>query len=325
MRPKLPLALFSIFIVWGFVFNLVKTQTVTAYPLLQTDTNEIFLPVVLKAVPTPVPTPTSAPTPVAAGIVINHTAITQFDRIPDSYITAASQLHSLFRHASVGDNIDIGLDCLMNTTLPRPNVCTTGLLPGQDLYDSKYDRSNWDFEFHAPPPSQNPGWWDKVNFFVSRVDGLGSGSSYQVVAFKFGYVDAYTGSAIDNVFFTRNANDSYPGIEDLEVLQTRHPNKLVVLWTMGLARAIGTVDSTSFNNQMRTYAITNEIPLMDIADIQSHRPNGTLCVDNQGNNQPALCDEYTEEINGGHLNTLGKQIMAKAYWVMMARLAGWQP
>ena len=221
--------------------------------------------------------------------------------------------------------INTGLDCLMNTTLPRPNVCTTGLAPGQDLYDSKYNRSNWDFEFHAPPPSQNPGWWDKVNFFVSRVDGLGSGSIYQVVAFKFGYVDAYTGSAIDNVFFTRNANDSYPGIENLEALQTRHPNKLVVLWTMGLARAIGTADSTSFNNQMRTYAIANEVPLMDIADIQSHRPNGTLCVDNQGNNQPALCDEYTEEINGGHLNTLGKQIMAKAYWVMMARLAGWQP
>jgi hypothetical protein len=38
-----------------------------------------------------------------------------------------------------------------------------------------------------------------------------------------------------------------------------------------------------------------------------------------------MCDEYTEEVVAGHLNALGKQRMAKAVWVLMARLAGWTP
>ena len=174
------------------------------------------------------------------GFVIDHNAVELFDQIPDSYLPAARAKRVLFRHTSVGDNINLGLNCLWNyfPGTPNPNVrpyaCDRGLDPGQIIYDPKYDRSNWHFEFHNLP-NPNPGWSNKVNYFIDRVNNLGSSEVYDVVSFKFGYVDGVTGSTIDNLFFTTTGS---PRIRDLETLQAQHPDKTVVMWTMGLARII---------------------------------------------------------------------------------------
>ncbi len=46
-----------------------------------------------------------------------------------------------------------------------------------------------------------------------------------------------------------------------------------------------------------------------------------------GLNRPAICQHYTTETDGGHLGSVsaGKIRVAKAVWVLMAQLAGWQP
>ena len=83
---------------------------------------------------------------------------------------------------------------------------------------------------------------------------------------------------------------------------------------------------------------------MDFADIISHTPeSGEPCFDNRdgveycsqngdcenyaddGLDTPAICQDYTTEIDGGHLGSVasGKIRAAKAFWVMMAVLNGW--
>ena len=64
---------------------------------------------------------------------------------------------------------------------------------------------------------------------------------------------------------------------------------------------------------------------------------GTACTSRNGNqsenyandgiNRLAICQHYTTEIDGGHLGSVssGKIRVAKAYWVLMAQIAGWQP
>jgi hypothetical protein len=265
----------------------------------------------------------SATMAIRSDIVIDHTSIEEFDAIPDEYIQKASQLTMLFRHASVGSNINDGLDCLMNNFDVRPDHCDRGLSPDEIVYDPKYDRTLWFFEPHNDE-NPNPGWWNKENYFIDRVNGLGNGEDYEVVGFKFGYVDGENGSNIDDKFFNNDPNDNYPSNEDLEQLEDDHPDKLVLWMTMALARAIGTPDSASFNQQMRDYAILRHKVFLDIADIESHAPDGTPCYDNAGNGIEAICPDYTEETNGGHLNARGKQRVAKAIWVMMAKVAGWE-
>jgi hypothetical protein len=268
------------------------------------------------------PTSTTAASPGEA-IIINHDSIALFDKIPEQYLKAAASIHLLFRHASVGYNITEGLDCLMDTVQPRPFFCDAGIPPQEVLHDSKYDRTNWVFEFHAPPPGQNPGWWDKLNLFVDRVDNPAPGENFDAYSFKFGYVDAITGSAIDDEFFLKQPGGAYPHISALEELEKRHPDKKFIYWTIALARIVGTPDSQSFNQQMRDYATTNGKILMDIADIESHTPDGQPCYTTPDSGIEIICSDYTTEREGGHLNALGSLRMSKAVWVLMARIAGW--
>lgn len=170
-------------------------------------------------------------------------------------------------------------------------------------------------------------------------------NQYDVVSFQFSYLSVDDDSTIvDNPggFFTNNANllDVY----DLEAYEAQHANKIFVYWTTSLSRGIGTAVSETFNEQMRQYALTNDKPLFDVADILSHDPFGNPCYDNRdgvlydnGNtseNYPddgldtlAICPHYTTEVDGGHLGnvSVGKIRVAKAFWVLMAQLAGWTP
>jgi hypothetical protein len=97
------------------------------------------------------------------------------------------------------------------------------------------------------------------------------------------------------------------------------------------------------NQQIRVWAQENGVPLLDVADIISHTPGGEPCYDNRdgvpyylndrqqenfaddGLDIPAICPQYTTEVSSGHLGSVsaGKIRVAKAMWVMMARLAGW--
>jgi hypothetical protein len=93
---------------------------------------------------------------------------------------------------------------------------------------------------------------------------------------------------------------------------------------------------------MREYAINNNKILFDVADIEAHDPDGNPCYDDRdgvefcgsngcenepddGQYLPAICQDYTTESNGGHLGSVsaGKIRIAKAFWVLMARIAGY--
>lgn len=275
-------------------------------PETPNDTFVVFVPNVYAGLP--------APPPPSNAIIIDHNSIALFEQIPDNYIQAAANISMLFRHASVGYNISYGLDCLMNKVQPRPPGCYGD-------YDPKYNRDNWIFEFHQPPPSQNPGWWEKVDLFIERVDNLSPSENYRVVGYKHGYVDAPEPPGPHRIdWYFWESDDSYPGIAELEALEARHPDKRFMYWTMSI-HAFATPVSASFNQQMRIYARTHNKILLDIADITSHRADGTQCLASNGNEAP--CPEYSRD--GGHLVEEGTYRMAKAVWVLMARLAGWNP
>jgi hypothetical protein len=125
------------------------------------------------------------------------------------------------------------------------------------------------------------------------------------------------------VYFDPNYSGS--NIYDIVALESQYPNKTFVYWTTSLARTVGTQDAQDFNDRMRVFAQTNHKILLDVAAIESHRPDGSLCTNAQG--YEIICTEYTTETSGGHLGSVstGKIRIAKAMWVMLAQIAGWQP
>jgi len=222
------------------------------------------------------------------------------------------------------------------------------LVPDRILYDPdpvRYNRSNWTFVYAA-------GEWESlIDGFVSQIVPSNVNSN-NILSFQFSYLNIDHGSTIDDAdvgFFVDLPHNGYYqnrerwDISDVEGLETQYPSKTFIYWTTSLSRGLGSVDGQNFNNQMRQYVISNDKILFDVADIESHDENGNLCYDNRdgvqycnsagacenhpndGQNTIAICQDYTTEIDGGHLGSVssGGIRIAKAFWVLMAQIAGW--
>jgi hypothetical protein len=222
-----------------------------------------------------------------------------------------------------------------------------GRVPAEILFAPdpvKYDRSNWIFE-------ALPGNWPEITrdfinklapAYIDKADVL----SYQ---FNYFHVADFNDIADPEKGFFTDQPSRYD-FKDLEAFTAQHPDKTFFFWTTSLARNTGSQVALDFNNQMRQYAKENGLILFDVADIESHTSQGRPCYDSRdaveycsrradgttikcenepddGLELPAICQDYTTEPDAGHLGSVsaGAIRLAKAYWVLMARIAGWQP
>jgi hypothetical protein len=198
--------------------------------------------------------------------------------IPATSVSAAQALRMSFSHASVGGNIWSGLQTLAS--------------------DSTYAFPNWKDNNRG-----NPGWEEKITQFESWV--ADHASQFDVFQNKFCYIDQ------DADFATYR--DSM-----LELMAT-YPTKAIVWWTMPIMTdGADNAKRQSFNQQVRAYCAANDCPLFDIADIESHKTDGTAVM-----NGGVEALDPDQSSDGGHLTDLGASRAAKAQWALMAQIAGW--
>lgn len=274
--------------------------TGTAAPAQPSETGESVETVEANASSTP------APLSNGPAILIDHTAVEGFDAIPDDQIAAAAGIRYMIRESSIGVNIDMGLNCLMgNFEGRRPNACG-------EFFDPKYDRTNWEFQIRG-----NPGWIDKVNDFVEQVN-LQAGS-FDAFSFSVGYVDGLDEGSYPRISDPENFQTLF--VEKLEALEVEHPDKIFVWWTMSLSR-VGSENGTQFNQMLREYAAAHNKILFDLADIEAHNPDGVKVESENG--YEVISPLYTNEEMSGHLNLTGRDRVSRAFWYLMARLAGWE-
>jgi len=298
----------------------------------------------------------------AQGIVVDHRSVALFEQIPEEYLQAAAAMTMMFTNRSVGSNISDGLTCLSyESDVVAPTSCKRYVhavpafsSPQSEVQWSRpggYNRANWQY-FGWPgtgiPPELPCGvvtsqWFQKLECFIRYVDQ--NPTQFRVYSYMNSYleVDDTSDIASDTTgYFVRQPNRF--DIGDFEAMEARHPTRTFIHHTSSLARGIGTQVSTAFNDQLRQYVQQNGKYMLDVADIESHDPWGNPCYDNRdgvpysvGNasenhpddhlNLPAICQHYTRETDGGHLGNpeVGKIRLAKAFWVLMARIAGWNP
>jgi hypothetical protein len=317
------------------------------------------LPTATGTAGTPQATPTNGTPPPTAtpggstAIVVDHESVDLFLDIPDQYIDAASNLSMVFVDRSVGVNIDEGLTCLSYPSdRDAPSSCRRIDHSGGEQYEvdpsiirweraDGYPRDNW--EYRAWEGQDCGSWYGKLGCFIQMVEP--DLLSLRVASFQMSYLAVDAGSSIADTpggFFYDNPDRM--DVYDLERFEAGYPDTVFIYWTSSLARAIGTTVAVDFNEAMRAYARDHAKPLFDVADILAHDPDGRPCYDNRdgvpystgnksenhpddGLDLPAICQQYTTEVEGGHLGSIsaGKIRVAKGFWVLMAQLAGWEP
>jgi hypothetical protein len=120
-------------------------------------------------------------------------------------------------------------------------------------------------------------------------------------------------------------------------LETDYPDVTFIYMTGHLD---GTGESGNLNvrnNQIRAYCESNDKILFDFADIESHDPDGNYYLDRKANDN---CDydegnwaqewcsahpdsEFCERCECAHSQALNCNLKGRAFWWMMARIAGW--
>ncbi len=295
------------------------------------------------------------------GFVIDHRHVEWFAFIPPDKLAAAGALRMLFSDRSVGQNVNESLDCLTAASWPQsPALCRRDYVdewnwktfsladwenkrvPARILFDPDpvtYNRTHWTFEYRAGD------WSELTRDFVTSLAPQYLPDK-DVLSYQFSYLNVDEGSDIADPQrgFFADQPERYD-VHDLEALISAHPDKVFVFWTASLARGIGSSVATQFNARLRAYCAQRGHVLFDFADIESHTPEGRPCFDNRdgipyeamngryenypddGHDYPAICQDYTTEVDGGHLGSVSaaRIEIAKGLWVLMARLAGWEP
>ena len=291
-----------------------------------------------------------APAAGQEAVVVDHTNLSLYDRIPPRFVQAASELRLVFVNLSVGQNISEGLDCIAGKTRRRgcQRIADPPFaVPQREVeWGANRPRDNWVFRSWPRRGAENAvscdirdasSWRRQIQCFTNFVSA--SSGRIDVAAFQHSYA-----LVTENSPPLVESLTSPDGVAQIERLQREHPDTTIVWQTTSLARGIGTQNASDFNDGLRGYVQDTGGYLLDVAAIISHDPDGNPCYDNRdgvpyrwarrqenhpddGRSLPAICAHYTSEVDGGHLgrHTAGKIRAAKGWWIMMARIAGWRP
>ena len=252
-------------------------------------------------------------------IIADHTH-TDLSKVPEYWIEQAkAQFRLSYGHTSHGSQIVTGMDVLMADPL------------NNDLYDFNKNGAivSDTLSLDDRTPSGDLGhngdtsWADRTRTYL---DGSGTGSTRNVVVWS------WCGGVSDNSEAGINAY-----LDAMNQLEQNYPDITFVYMT-GHLNGTGVEGNLNVrNNQIRAYCIANNKVLFDFADIESYDPDGNYFLDRGatdscnytgGNWADEWCaahpgDPLCASCSCAHSRALNCNLKARAFWWMLARLAGW--
>jgi len=245
-------------------------------------------------------------------LAADHSAAADSDSIPETYVEQAKAAFRIaYGHTSHGSQIVSGMGVLANL---------------DDLYAYSSAGGPNVLSLHDRTPDGDLGNPDRTTWAQRTRDFLDApGNDRNLIIWSWcGQADT-TEANIDQYLSLMNQLETdYPGVTF--VYMTGHLN--------------GTGESGNLhirNNQIRDFCRANDKVLFDFADIESYDPDGAYFLDQGANDN---CDYSggnwaTEWCNANpasdlclpcscaHSQALNCNLKARAFWWMLARLAGW--
>lgn len=248
-----------------------------------------------------------ASTACSEGIIIDHTC-TDINQIPEYWIDQAKDLFKVsYGHTSHGSQLVTGMDMVINEHGPLydyERVTSSCLFDGAFLCD-RY-------------PSGDLGNPDRTTWAQSTRDLLNNTNNDRNLILWSWCGQHDTTQLNINLYLTQ-----------MNQLELDYPDVTFVYMTGHLNGGSGPPDGNTFlrNEQIRQYCLQNNKILFDFADIESWDPDGNdhrddddscnWCADWCNTHTCSSCDSCA------HSHCFNCYQKGKAFWWMMARIAGW--
>lgn len=258
-----------------------------------------------------------------APIIIDHTC-TDLSKIPAYWLEQAKNLTLHYAHTSHGSQVTSGISNLesLNSlySIAIRTSSSEGLPPEEDPQAMRIYDGN-------PPETyiQPDDYWEGAQG-IDRTRAVADTGNYDFSMWSWcGQVSSATPAYIDNYLNTMNQfENQYPGMR--------------FIYMTGHLDGTGSDGNLhARNEQIRNYCISNNKVLFDFADIERYDPAGTDYLDlgandgcyySDGNWADEWCaanpdSDLCADCYCAHSKALNCNIKARAFWWMMARLAGW--
>jgi len=249
-------------------------------------------------------------------LVIDHTC-TSISQIPVPWIKKAKAEFGIsYGHTSHGSQIVSGMRVLMDQST----------LYSFDRYGSKKSLALYDRE-----PRGDLGNPDRTTWALRTRKLLDTGWGDTNII-MWSWCGQVSGASEENI-------NTY--LKLMDQLETDYPHVTFIYMTGHLDGTSEQGNLNRRNNQIRNFCIKNNKILFDFADIESYDPDGNYFLDKKADDRcnysedgvrKNWADEWCNDHPGeclscscAHSKSLNCILKGKAFWWMMARLAGWNP
>jgi hypothetical protein len=236
----------------------------------------------------------------AGSIIADHRAAAAFDSIPAAYVdTVRADYRIFYGHTSHGSQIVTGADMVYaSDSRYAVNAGAGSLLIEEEDGSDLGHEGDLDWTYITRDVLDEPG------------------STINVVMWS------WCGGVSDN---TLSGINTY--LNAMNQLETDYPDVVFVYMTGHLDGTGPNENLYARNNQIREYCSTNGKVLFDFADIESYDPDGTYY--GWGSDWCEWCESWCASHacpsceDCAHSQCFNCYQKGRAFWWMMARLAGW--
>jgi hypothetical protein len=250
-------------------------------------------------------------------IIIDHNC-TDLSQIPETWINAAKKMFRIsYGHTSHGSQIVTGMQILMARS---------------DLYAFNRHGAGGALSFHDREPGGDLGNIDRPGWAqLTRVLLNSGGNDRNLIVWSWcGQVSFASAAYIDNYLSLMNQ------------LEAEFPDVTFIYMTGHLDGTGESGNLNSRNEQIRDFCRTYNKILFDFADIERYDPDGNDYLDRgaddgcrygrfwEGEKNWAIewCTAHPGKCSScycAHSQCLNCELKGRAFWWMLARIAGWTP
>ncbi len=249
-------------------------------------------------------------------VIVDHNCI-KIDKIPERWISKAKQTFKIaYGHTSHGSQIVSGMQVLAKKN-PLYAFNSNGHGGALEFHDRAFSNDRHDLGHKG-----DTRWAELTRAYLKRPEN----SHINMVMWS------WCGGVSDN---TEEGINIY--LNTMNSLEEEFPNVIFIYMTGHLDGSGEQGNLHQRNEQIRRYCRENNKVLFDFADIESYDPDGNYFLDKGandgcnyrgGNWAQEWCEAHPGQCSTvycAHSHSLNCDMKGRAFWWMLARLAGWLP